>query len=85
MVDIRDHVVPHLKVYDPHYLRLVIEASNMVTCGELFLRAAPARMESRGSHLREDRHETEKKSLPSSCLKHHGGPTALQGPLKITA
>jgi succinate dehydrogenase/fumarate reductase flavoprotein subunit len=51
---IRDDVVPYLKAYDPHYLRMAIEASNMVTSGELFLRAAIARKESRGSHLRED-------------------------------
>lgn len=62
MEDIRDHVVPHLKAYDPHYLRMVIEASNMVTCGELFLRAALARTESRGSHLREDCPETDNRS-----------------------
>ncbi len=59
MADIRDHVVPHLKAYDPHYLRMVIEATNMVTCGELFLRAALARTESRGSHLREDCPDTD--------------------------
>ncbi|MBW1800210.1 MAG: FAD-binding protein, partial [Deltaproteobacteria bacterium] len=51
---IRDDVVPFLKAYDPHYLRMAIEASHMVTCAELFLRAALARKESRGSHLRED-------------------------------
>jgi succinate dehydrogenase/fumarate reductase flavoprotein subunit len=54
MVRLRQEVVPYLKAYDPHYLRMVIEASNMVTCGELFLRAAITRTESRGSHLRED-------------------------------
>lgn len=51
---LRDEYVPLLKAYDPHYLRMAVEASNMVTCGELFLRAALARTESRGSHLRED-------------------------------
>ncbi len=54
MVRLRHEAVPHLKAYDPHYLRMAIEASNMVTCGELFLRAAITRRESRGSHLRED-------------------------------
>ena len=51
---LRDEVVPLLKAYDPHYLRMAIEASNMVTCAEMFLRAAITRTESRGSHLRED-------------------------------
>ena len=51
---LRDEFVPLLKAYDPHYLRMAIEASNMVTCGELLLRAAITRTESRGSHLRED-------------------------------
>ncbi len=52
--ELRDEVVPLLKAYDPHYLRMGLEAANMVRCGELFLRAALARRESRGSHLRED-------------------------------
>ena len=51
---LRDETLPLLKAYDPHYLRMAIEASNMVTCAELFLRAALERKESRGSHLRED-------------------------------
>jgi succinate dehydrogenase/fumarate reductase flavoprotein subunit len=51
---LREDVVPLIKAYDPHYLRMAIEASNMVTCAELFLRAALKRTESRGSHLRED-------------------------------
>jgi succinate dehydrogenase / fumarate reductase flavoprotein subunit len=51
---LRDELVPLLKAHDPHYLRMAIEAANMVTCGELFLRAALTRKESRGSHLRED-------------------------------
>jgi succinate dehydrogenase/fumarate reductase flavoprotein subunit len=51
---LRDEVVPFLKAYDPHHLRMAIEAANMVTCGELFLRSAITRKESRGSHLRED-------------------------------
>ncbi|MBW1675892.1 MAG: hypothetical protein JRJ79_04655 [Deltaproteobacteria bacterium] len=52
--ELGDEFVPFLKAYDPHYLRMAIEASNMVTCGELFLRAAITRTESRGSHFRED-------------------------------
>jgi succinate dehydrogenase/fumarate reductase flavoprotein subunit len=52
--ELRDEVVPLLKAYDPHYLRMGLEAANMVRCGELFLRAALERRESRGSHLRED-------------------------------
>ncbi|MGD8388903.1 MAG: FAD-binding protein [Desulfobacteraceae bacterium] len=51
---LRDEVVPVIRAYDPHYLRMAVEAENMVACGELFLRAALARTESRGSHLRED-------------------------------
>jgi succinate dehydrogenase/fumarate reductase flavoprotein subunit len=51
---IRDHIVPSLKAYDPHYLRMALEASHMVTCAEMFLLAALTRTESRGSHLRED-------------------------------
>ena len=51
---LREEAVPLLKAHDPHYLRMAIEASNMVTCAELFLRAALKRTESRGSHLRED-------------------------------
>ncbi len=51
---VRDELVPVLKAYDPHYLRMACEAENMVVCGELFLRAALTRTESRGSHLRED-------------------------------
>ena len=54
LCQLRDELVPLLKAYDPHYLRMAIEASNMVTCGELLLRAAITRTESRGSHLRED-------------------------------
>jgi succinate dehydrogenase/fumarate reductase flavoprotein subunit len=54
LCELRDEFVPFLKAYDPHYLRMAIEASNMVTCGELFLRAAITRTESRGSHFRED-------------------------------
>jgi len=54
LCQLRDEFVPLLKAYDPHYLRMAVEASNMVTCGELFLRAAITRTESRGSHLRED-------------------------------
>jgi len=54
MCALRDDVLPLLKAYDPHYLRMAIEAAHMVRCGELFLRAALGRKESRGSHLRED-------------------------------
>ena len=57
IVQLRHEAVPYLKAYDPHDLRMAIEASNMATCGELFLRAAITRQESRGSHLREDHPE----------------------------
>jgi len=54
LCELRDEVVPMLKAYDSHYLRMAIEAANMVRCGEMFLRATLTRTESRGSHLRED-------------------------------
>lgn len=54
LCQLRADVVPALKAYDPHYLRMAIEAANMVTCGELFMRAALTRTESRGSHLCEE-------------------------------
>jgi succinate dehydrogenase/fumarate reductase flavoprotein subunit len=56
---LKDHAVPALKAYDPHYLRMAVEASHMVTCAEMFLLAALTRTESRGSHLREDYPETD--------------------------
>jgi succinate dehydrogenase/fumarate reductase flavoprotein subunit len=52
--ELKASAVPRLVAYDPHYLRMAVEASNMVRCGELFLRAALARTESRGSHRRLD-------------------------------
>ena len=52
--ELRNNVVPALKAYDPHYLRMAVEAAHMVTCAEMFLRSALLRTESRGSHLRED-------------------------------
>jgi succinate dehydrogenase/fumarate reductase flavoprotein subunit len=54
MTELRQHLVPCLRADDPHHLRMLVEASNMAVCGELFLRAALKRTESRGSHLRED-------------------------------
>ena len=51
---IRDAVVPYLRAYDPHYLRLVHEIRNMVLCAEMYLRSAPERKESRFGGLRED-------------------------------
>lgn len=52
--ELKASAVPRLKALDSHYLRMVIEVANMVRCGELFLRAALARTESRGSHRRLD-------------------------------
>jgi succinate dehydrogenase/fumarate reductase flavoprotein subunit len=70
--------VPLLKAYDPHYLRMAIEASNMVTCGELFLRAAITRTESRGSHLREDHPDIDNINwLRWIILKQHNGNTSV--------
>jgi succinate dehydrogenase/fumarate reductase flavoprotein subunit len=54
MEDLKTNVLPFLKAYDPHYLRMAVEARNMLLCGECFLKAALMREESRGSHLRED-------------------------------
>ncbi|MBI4329775.1 MAG: FAD-binding protein [Chloroflexi bacterium] len=54
---IRDHEVPLMKAYDPHYLMLAHEASNMALCAEMFLSSALARKESRLGRLREDYRE----------------------------
>ena len=54
VADLKANLLPCLKAYDPHYLRMAVEAKNMLLCAECFLKAALAREESRGSHLRED-------------------------------
>jgi len=75
---LREEVVPLLKAYDPHYLRMAIEASNMVTCAEMFLRAAITRTESRGSHLREDHLEMDNVNwLKWIILKEEDGRIAV--------
>ncbi|MGI9860135.1 FAD-dependent oxidoreductase [Moorella naiadis] len=51
---LRENELPDVKAYDYHYLRMALEARNMVLCAEMFLRAALLRTESRGSHLRLD-------------------------------
>ena len=58
---IKKYEMPYIKAYDSHYLRMAIEAKNMVLCAELFLRAALMRKETRGSHLRMDYPETDNK------------------------
>lgn len=71
---LRHDVVPLLKATDSHHLRMAIEASNMVRCGELFLLAAMERKESRGSHLREDYPEMDNESwLKWVVLKEEDG------------
>ncbi len=45
--DIRDNQSPYLHAHDPHYLRLAHEAANLVFAGELYLRSALMRTESR--------------------------------------
>jgi succinate dehydrogenase/fumarate reductase flavoprotein subunit len=52
--DIRDNLVPYLRAYDPHYLRMALEAANLVTAAEMLLRSALFRKESRVDRLRED-------------------------------
>ena len=53
--DIRDNLLPLLGAYDPHYLRMALEARNMVTFAEMQLRSSIFRKESRGGTcLRED-------------------------------
>jgi len=52
--DIRDNLVPLLHAYDPHYLRMALEARNLVTLAEMQLRASITRKESRIGGLRED-------------------------------
>lgn len=75
---LRDEVVPMLKAYDPHYLRMALEASHMVTCAEMFLRAAILRTESRGSHLREDHPKIDNMNwLKWIVLKQESGGIAL--------
>ncbi len=54
IMEIKNELVPNLLAADPHQLRMAVEAANIVRCGELFLTAALARTESRGSHLRLD-------------------------------
>ena len=53
--DIRDNLLPLICAYDPHYLRMALEASNLVTSAEMQLRSSIFRKESRGGTcLRED-------------------------------
>ena len=57
--ELKERAIPRLVAYDSHYLRMAVEARNMVRCAELFLRAAMERTETRGSHRRLDYPETD--------------------------
>lgn len=53
--DIRANLVPDLCAYDPHYLRMALEAKNIATCAEMQLRSSLFRKETRGGNcIRED-------------------------------
>jgi len=52
--NLKRNLLPYVKAHDPHYLRMAVEAKNMLLSAECFLKAALMREESRGSHLRED-------------------------------
>ncbi len=54
ILHIKENELPYLQAYDSHYLRMALEAKNMVLCAEMFLKAALMRKETRGSHLRMD-------------------------------
>lgn len=51
---IRDNLVPLLFAYDPHYLRMALEARDLATVAEIQLRASIFRKESRIGAIRED-------------------------------
>lgn len=52
--NIRENQVPLLFAYDPHYLRMALEARNMVNLAEMQLRSAIFRRETRERAVRED-------------------------------
>jgi succinate dehydrogenase/fumarate reductase flavoprotein subunit len=52
--DLKRNLLPYVKAHDSHYLRMAVEAKNILLSAECFLKAALMREESRGSHLRED-------------------------------
>jgi succinate dehydrogenase/fumarate reductase flavoprotein subunit len=52
--DIRDNRVPIMHAYDPHCLRMALEARNLVIAAEMLFKSALFRRESRVERLRED-------------------------------
>ena len=62
--DIRDYQVPRLVAYDPHYLRMAIEARNMALMAEAQIRSILFRRETRRSLIvvREDFPYTDNKN-----------------------
>jgi succinate dehydrogenase/fumarate reductase flavoprotein subunit len=51
---VNSHLVPKIKATDAHQWRMAIEAKNMALDAEIRLRASLFRIESRGTHFRED-------------------------------
>lgn len=75
---VKENELPFVKAYDPHYLRMALEARNMVLCAEMFLKAALFREESRGSHLRLDYPEMNNRDwLKWVILTQEGGQVKL--------
>lgn len=75
---LRDHLVPKMYATDPHELRLVHEATNMVLNAEMRLRAGLFRTESRGCHYREDFPARDDDWLAWVLIREQGGEMVLE-------